>query len=308
MLVLALHGFVCVAGFMAMRALPEQTKYKRGVDRWVHEHAGPFAMVWVSGRDDLLDHHADLDPRHDRSPTCRSRSGISQGTLLLTVLPHALLELTAVFLPLAAFLIASRQGDWHELLAATVVTVSVAIPMLIVAAFVEAYLWPEILGSVILRSRRAARDALRLPCARARHRPEDHRPRPAGRDHLDQRRARVDRHLLRDGPRAGRVLGLRAVNSLRTLPYMEEWHRRYSSAGATVIGDPQPRLHLRQADEQIVRAAVKRLGVERPVLLDPAFIAWRDYGNKGWPARYLWSKGGELRTSTTAKATTKTAS
>ena len=50
MLVLALHGFVCLAGFMAMRALPEQTKYKSGVNRWVHEHAGPVAMIFVSAR------------------------------------------------------------------------------------------------------------------------------------------------------------------------------------------------------------------------------------------------------------------
>jgi uncharacterized membrane protein SpoIIM required for sporulation len=74
---------------------------------------------------------------------------LSQATLMLTVLPHALLELTAVFLPLAAFLMASRSGDWHELLAATVVTTAIAIPMLIVAAYLEAYLWPETLASVL---------------------------------------------------------------------------------------------------------------------------------------------------------------
>lgn len=149
-LVLALHGFVCIAGFMAMRALPEQVKYKRGIDRWVHEHAGRFAMIWVTGATIfsittqtwiLGAIVADLSLTLD----------ISQGMLLLTVLPHALLELTAVFLPLAAFLIASRQGHWHELLAATFVTVSVAIPMLIVAAFVEAYLWPELLSEVLFK-------------------------------------------------------------------------------------------------------------------------------------------------------------
>jgi uncharacterized membrane protein SpoIIM required for sporulation len=68
---------------------------------------------------------------------------------MLTVLPHAVLELTAVFLPLAAFLTASRAGDWHELLAATIVTVSVALPMIIVAAILEAYVWPHSLQAVI---------------------------------------------------------------------------------------------------------------------------------------------------------------
>jgi uncharacterized membrane protein SpoIIM required for sporulation len=68
---------------------------------------------------------------------------------MLTVLPHAILELTAVFLPLAAFLTASRAHEWDQLLAATIVTVSVAIPMIIIAALLEAYLWPTTLQSVI---------------------------------------------------------------------------------------------------------------------------------------------------------------
>lgn len=147
-LVLALHGFVCLAGFMAMRALPEQAKYKRGFDRWVHDHASRFAMVWVScatvfsitTQTWILGHTV-----ADLSLTL----GLSQSTLLLTVLPHALIELTAVFLPLAAFLIASRLGRWHELLAATIVTVSAAIPMLVIAGFVEAYVWPSLLRSVL---------------------------------------------------------------------------------------------------------------------------------------------------------------
>lgn len=148
MLVLALHGFVCLAAFMAMRALPEQTKYKSGINRWVHEHAGPFAMVFVSVATIfsmttqvwILGHTV-----ADLSLTL----GIAQGTLMLTVLPHAVLELTAVFLPLAATLAASRSGDWHQLLAATIVTVSVAIPMLLVAAIIEVYLWPQSLQAAI---------------------------------------------------------------------------------------------------------------------------------------------------------------
>jgi hypothetical protein len=147
-LVLALHGFVCLAGFMAMRALPEQAQYKSGVNRWVHDHAGPFAMVFVScatifsmtTQTWILGHQvADLS----------YSLHLPQSTLMLTVLPHAVLELTAVFLPLAAFLTASRKGDWHELLAATIVTVSVALPMIIVAAVLEAYVWPHTLQAVI---------------------------------------------------------------------------------------------------------------------------------------------------------------
>ncbi len=64
------------------------------------------------------------------------------------MLPHALLELTAVFLPLAAWLIASRRDEWEELLAATFVTVALALPMLLVAALVELTIWPLLLEAV----------------------------------------------------------------------------------------------------------------------------------------------------------------
>ncbi|MBN9624358.1 MAG: hypothetical protein J0H06_15675, partial [Actinobacteria bacterium] len=53
-----------------------------------------------------------------------------------------------LFLPLAAWLIASRRGQWNQLLAATAVTVVIAVPMLIVAALIEVYLWPHILRSL----------------------------------------------------------------------------------------------------------------------------------------------------------------
>lgn len=148
MLVLALHGFVCIAGFMAMRTLPEQAQYKSGVNRWVHEHAGPAAMVFVSGATIFSMTTQTWILGHQVADLAYSLN-LPQSTLMLTVLPHAVLELTAVFLPLAAFLTASRDGDWHELLAATIVTVSVAIPMIIVAAVLEAYLWPLTLQAVI---------------------------------------------------------------------------------------------------------------------------------------------------------------
>lgn len=148
MLVLALHAFVCIAGFMAMRALPEQTKYKSGIDRWVHEHASPFAMVFVSAAT-LFSISTQIWILGHNVGDLAFTLQLSNGTLMLTVLPHALLELTAVFLPLAAFLVASRSGDWHELLAATVVTVAVAVPAIIVAACLEAYLWPVTLQNVL---------------------------------------------------------------------------------------------------------------------------------------------------------------
>jgi hypothetical protein len=143
-LVLALHAVACIAGFIAGATLPLSAARKTGVSRFVHEKARPIAFAWVI------------------AATCASLAiqtlalgmvgstiawdeHISVPMLMLTALPHALLELTAVFLPLAAWTIASRKGEWDQLLAATVVTVIIAIPMLIVAATWEIYVWPHLL-------------------------------------------------------------------------------------------------------------------------------------------------------------------
>ncbi len=77
------------------------------------------------------------------------------------------------------------------------------------------------------------------------------------------------------------------VNSLRTLPYLKAWHARYAGAGLRVVsvhtgGFPPAR------DEANVRAAVERLAIEHPVVIDSDLEIWDLYGNEGWPGRYLW--------------------
>jgi thiol-disulfide isomerase/thioredoxin len=76
-------------------------------------------------------------------------------------------------------------------------------------------------------------------------------------------------------------------NSLRTLPYMKAWHERYSEEGLRVIGVHCPGFDPSR-EEQAVRDAVARLGIEYPVLIDSELEVWQDYGNEGWPARYLF--------------------
>jgi len=74
-------------------------------------------------------------------------------------------------------------------------------------------------------------------------------------------------------------------NSIRTLPYLKEWHARYAEAGLRVIGVHCPGF-APSRDEDAVRGAVERLGVSYPVLIDGELEVWREYGNEGWPARY----------------------
>jgi hypothetical protein len=49
---------------------------------------------------------------------------------------------------LAAWLIASRRGQWNQLLAATAVTVAIAVPMLVFPATIEVYVWPHVLEAI----------------------------------------------------------------------------------------------------------------------------------------------------------------
>jgi len=69
---------------------------------------------------------------------------VSRWRLWLGVLPHALPELTGIFLPVAAWLFASRHGKQRELLAFTVAAVLAALPLLATAALLEVYVSPKV--------------------------------------------------------------------------------------------------------------------------------------------------------------------
>ena len=146
-LVLALHAMACVAGFIAGSSLPLEAQQRSGLWRWIHEKAGPLAIAFVVGATafSLVTQALVLGAG---TASLAAKLDIGPGLLLLGLLPHALPELVALFLPLAAWMIASRQKDWHELLAATVVTVLLAVPVLVASAFVEVYVSPGLLRSL----------------------------------------------------------------------------------------------------------------------------------------------------------------
>jgi hypothetical protein len=143
-LVLALHAMACVAGFIAGSSLPLSAEKRTGRSRWVHEKAGPLAIAFVVGATafSLVTQAYVLG---SGAATLAWQSGVDPAALLAVVSVHALPELVALFLPLAAWIVASRQGDWHELLAATFVTVAIAVPVLVVSAVVELLVTPRLL-------------------------------------------------------------------------------------------------------------------------------------------------------------------
>ncbi|HEV3283855.1 MAG TPA: DipZ protein [Solirubrobacteraceae bacterium] len=82
-------------------------------------------------------------------------------------------------------------------------------------------------------------------------------------------------------------------NSVRTLPYLKAWHERYAEAGLRIVGVHCPGFEISR-EEEAVRAAVARLEISYPVLIDSELELWREYENEGWPARYLFDGSGRL--------------
>ncbi len=146
-LVLALHGFACVAGFIAGSSMPLTAERHTGAWRWVHEKAGPLAIGFVVAATgfSLVTQAWVLG---GAAATLAEMGGISPGLLVLGILPHALPELVALFLPLAAWMVASRRGEWEQLLAATFVTVGIAAPVLVIASAIEVYVTPHVLRAI----------------------------------------------------------------------------------------------------------------------------------------------------------------
>jgi hypothetical protein len=146
-LVLAFHATACVAGFIAGASMPLAAAQRSGFSRWIHGRAGKLAIGLVVGVT-VFSLSTQIYILGSQGATLAASAQISPALLVLTVLPHALIELVAVFLPLAAWIMFSRRGEWNQLLAATFVTVAIAVPMLVVSALIEAYVWPDLLKAL----------------------------------------------------------------------------------------------------------------------------------------------------------------
>ena len=110
---------------------------------------------------------------------------------------------------------------------------------------------------------------------------------PAGAEWVNVAMLRLDQQLGR--PLLVEFWDFCRANSLRTLGYMRAWHERYAKAGLRVVSVHAGGYPPSQDPEQ-VRAAVARLGIEHPVMLDSEFKLWQEYGNEAWPARYLFDR------------------
>lgn len=140
MLVLALHGFACLAGFIVYTAMRDPVKSDNArLDELTRTIAlvavlfVPIATVlsigtqaWVLG---------------SRAAVLAVSFDLPVGTILRTTTLHSIPELAAVFLPLAAAIVLQVRGRADQLLAATLVSVVIAVPVIAIAAVVEAKTW-----------------------------------------------------------------------------------------------------------------------------------------------------------------------
>jgi len=95
------------------------------------------------------------------------------------------------------------------------------------------------------------------------------------------------------GPVLVHFLDFAQLNSVRTLPYLAEWDRRYREAGLTTLGVQAPRFPF-GADPGAVSAGLAELGVTFPVAIDAERELWLSYGCEGWPSLFLWTNRGAL--------------
>lgn len=83
------------------------------------------------------------------------------------------------------------------------------------------------------------------------------------------------------------------INCQRTIPYLNAWHKKYKDAGLVIVGVETPEFEF-EKDRSNVEAAVKKFGIEYPVVQDNARGTWNAYQNMYWPRKYLIDADGYI--------------
>ena len=96
------------------------------------------------------------------------------------------------------------------------------------------------------------------------------------------------------GPLLVQFIDAAHFSSVRTLPYVRAWTRRYRERGLSTVGVNSPRFAF-TGERGKLAAALSRLGIEHPVAADSRYSIWHAYGCEGWPSLFLWGAGGALR-------------
>lgn len=84
------------------------------------------------------------------------------------------------------------------------------------------------------------------------------------------------------------------INCRRSMPYVNQWAKKYEKDGLVVIGVHTPEY----AYEKLignVRRAVQAMDISYPIAIDNDYAIWRAFNNQYWPAHYFIDAKGQVR-------------
>lgn len=84
------------------------------------------------------------------------------------------------------------------------------------------------------------------------------------------------------------------INCIRTLPYLKQWHEKYSDQGLIILGVHAPEFEFEKIAENVKMARDQYL-LEYPIAQDNDLKTWAAFENQFWPAKYLIDKNGVIR-------------
>ncbi len=84
------------------------------------------------------------------------------------------------------------------------------------------------------------------------------------------------------------------INCIRTLPYLNMWHEKYSDKGLVIIGVHTPEFEFEKDYNNVVKA-VEKYGTKYAVAMDNDYETWNAFNNKYWPRKYLIDINGNIR-------------
>lgn len=134
--VLLLHLLVCFATYLVRRSIPIQAGELSGVQGWVHRHAQRPALILVIALTVFSIFQQAVNLGHGLASVA-AQGTMGEAAILVRLLPHAVPELIAVFLPLAAVVWLEAKDRNRDLLAAVAACTVIAIPVIVVSAWIE---------------------------------------------------------------------------------------------------------------------------------------------------------------------------
>jgi thiol-disulfide isomerase/thioredoxin len=83
-------------------------------------------------------------------------------------------------------------------------------------------------------------------------------------------------------------------NCVRTLPYYNDWLKRFDPETFGIIGIHRPETE-RERDVEKVKEKAAQAGMKYPIAIDNESRAWNAWANHTWPTTYLVDKNGYVR-------------